>query len=43
MRKYIYQSFFVDLPTAALAAALATRGSTMEAKKATVDMTGLPD
>jgi hypothetical protein len=31
-----------DLPRAALAAALATLGSTTDAKKATVDITGLP-
>ncbi len=30
------------LPIAALAAALATRGSTMEARNATVDITGFP-
>jgi len=30
------------LPRADLAAALATRGSTIDAKKATVDMIGLP-
>ena len=31
------------IPRAALAAAEATRGSTTEARKATVLMTGLPD
>ena len=31
-----------NIPNAALAAALATLGSTTDARKATVDMTGLP-
>ena len=32
----------IDIPNAALAAALATLGSTTDARKATVDMMGFP-
>ena len=43
--KFILKAFsikYIHLPRAALAAALATRGSTTEARKATVDMMGFP-
>jgi len=39
----IYKASSTNLPRAALAAELATRGSTVDARNATVDMTGLPD
>lgn len=39
---YPCQDYDYDLPRAALAAALATLGSTTDARKATVDITGLP-
>ena len=39
----MYNSPRQDSPMAALAAALATLGSTTEARKATVDIIGFPD